>query len=119
MKANEIIPSCAIEKGTLVPAAITPVAAAEPAPMYTRQAVPISSARSFCGVVGVAAMRFARRLPRSGAGGGLLTSLSRCEPKICGMLFGIVEQHFKEDKTVLRARSRGQRRVSRLAAWPC
>jgi len=31
MNANEIMPSCAIENGTLVPAAITPVAAAEPA----------------------------------------------------------------------------------------
>ncbi len=32
MNAKEIIPSCAIENGTLVPAAITPVAAADPAP---------------------------------------------------------------------------------------
>src|SRR6266568_835789 len=62
MKANEIIPSCAIENGTLVPAEITPVAAADPAPTKTRHAVPISSAQSFCRVVGAAAMRFARRL---------------------------------------------------------
>ena len=32
MNANEMTPSCAIENGTLVPAAITPVAAADPAP---------------------------------------------------------------------------------------
>src|ERR1700756_5588984 len=56
MNAKEIIPSWAIEKGTLVPAAITPVAAAEPAPTNTRNAVPSASARSFCVVVGGAAM---------------------------------------------------------------
>jgi hypothetical protein len=33
MNANEIMPSWAIENGTLVPAAIAPVAAAAPAPM--------------------------------------------------------------------------------------
>src|ERR1700680_2742749 len=59
MNANEIIPSCAIENGTLVPAEITPVAAADPAPTYTRNAVPSPSAISFCGVDGGAAMRFA------------------------------------------------------------
>src|SRR5689334_12213056 len=57
MKAKEIIPSWAIEKATLVPDAITPVAAADPAPTNTRNAVPSASARSFCVVVGGAAMR--------------------------------------------------------------
>ena len=47
MNANEIIPSWAMENGTLVPAAITPVAAAEPAPTKTRNAVPRNSAASF------------------------------------------------------------------------
>src|SRR4029077_19090023 len=56
MNANEIIPSCAMENGTLVRAAITRVAAAEPAPTNTRNAVPRNSAASFWGVVGGAAM---------------------------------------------------------------
>src|SRR5260370_28393888 len=55
-----------MEKGTLVPAAITPVAAAEPAPTYTRNAVPRASARSFCGVVGGAAIS-GRPRPAPGA----------------------------------------------------
>src|SRR5258706_14407954 len=74
MNANEIIPSCAMENGTLVPAAITPVAAAEPAPTNTRNAVPRTSAASFCGVVGGAAMRVALGRP---SGRGRLTSLRR------------------------------------------
>src|SRR5271169_3888347 len=74
MNANEIIPSWAIEKGTLVPAAITPVAAAAPAPTNTRNAVPTASARSFCVVVGGAAMRFAH-----GLGPGRLTSLGEID----------------------------------------
>src|SRR5215469_1471344 len=64
MNANEMIPSWAMEKATLVPDAITPVAAAEPAPTYTRNAVPRASARSFCGVVGGAAIRVALGLGR-------------------------------------------------------
>src|SRR5215469_2149696 len=85
MKANEIIPRSASEKTALLPAAITPVAAADPAPTYTRHAVPSNSARSFYGVVGPAAMRFARPLPLprglshcglcQAARGGRLTSL--------------------------------------------
>src|SRR5260370_9944227 len=55
-----------MEKGTLVAAAITPVAAAEPAPTYTRNAVPRASARSFCGVVGGAAIS-GRPRPAPGA----------------------------------------------------
>ena len=47
MNANEIIPSSASEKGAFVPAAMTPVAAAEPAPMKTRKPVPRNSAASF------------------------------------------------------------------------
>src|SRR5438128_6797039 len=71
MNANEIIPSCAIEKGTFVPAAITPVAAAAPAPTKTRKAVPRNSAASFCRVLGGAAIlvaRGARRRQGRGAG---------------------------------------------------
>src|SRR5215469_16777580 len=64
MKANEIMPSWAMEKGTLVPEAITPVAAADPAPTYTRNAVPRPSARSFWVVVGGAVIRIARGLRR-------------------------------------------------------
>src|SRR5437016_4036122 len=80
MNANEIIPSWAIEKATLVPAAITPVAAAEPAPTNTRNAVPSASARSFCVVVGGAAMRFAlgrgRGVSPPSARGNLLETYS-------------------------------------------
>src|SRR5260370_15955350 len=69
-----------MEKGTLVPAAITPVAAAEPAPTYTRNAVPRPSARSFWGVVGGAAIRVARGLRRGvsppSARGNLLETCS-------------------------------------------
>src|SRR5258708_4121922 len=53
-------------KGTLVPAAITPVAAAEPAPTNTRNAVPRNSAASFWGVVGGAAMWLALGRPSGG-----------------------------------------------------
>src|SRR5205809_2766749 len=81
MNAKEIIPSWAIEKATLVPAAITPVAAADPAPTNTRNAVPSASARSFWVVVGGAAMRFALglrpgRLTSFGEMGNLLETYS-------------------------------------------
>src|SRR5207245_11567903 len=80
MNADEIIPSWASEKATLVPAAITPVAAAEPAPTNTRNAVPSASARSFCVVVGGAAMRFAlgrgRGVSPPSARGNLLETYS-------------------------------------------
>src|SRR5260370_28139144 len=100
MNANEIMPSWAIEKATLVPAAMTPVAAAEPAPTKTRNAVPRASARSFCVVVGGAAMRFALGLGRGvspPSAGGLARNV-----------FGIVEQRFTKRKTLGLAPSRGQ-----------
>jgi hypothetical protein len=88
MNANEIIPSCAIENGTFVPAAITPVAAADPAPTYIRHAVPSNSAKSFCGMVGGAdvAMRFARRQAQAVPGGELLTSLGVSFVEYCSTM---------------------------------
>src|SRR5260370_40614294 len=103
MKANEIMPSWAIENGTLVPAAITPVAAAEPAPMYTRQAVPITSAKSFCGVVGAAVMRFARRLsPEWQAAGAFPPSSSGA--KFLEYRSGSWDSSLKEDKSAVGVR---------------
>src|SRR6266568_2800744 len=110
MNANEIIPSWAIEKATLVPAAITPVAAAEPAPTNTRNAVPSASARSFCVVVGGAAMRFAL-----GRGRGVSPPSARWG--LTRNVFGIVERRFTKRKAAETAPSRGQIRFTR--ANPC
>src|SRR5437762_14024857 len=51
MNANEMTPSCAIEKATPVDLAMTPVAAAVPGPQMTSAAVPRNSATSFLGRV--------------------------------------------------------------------
>src|ERR1700757_4447549 len=107
MKANEIMPSWAMEKATLVPDAITPVAAAAPPPTYTRNAVPSPSARSFWWVVGGAAIRVARGLRR-----GRLTSFGeRGEPT--RNLFDIVERCFTKHKPGTIGRSRGESRFRR------
>src|SRR5712691_12094049 len=101
MNGNEIIPSWAMEKGTLVPAAITPVAAAEPAPTNTRNAVPSASARSFCVVVGGAAMRFAL-----GLGRGVSPPSARWDP--ARNAFDIVERCFTNVKRASRLRQEGR-----------
>src|SRR5580658_10092062 len=82
MNAKEIAASCAPEKGLGVFVRALPsmkkwVAAAEPAPMKTRKAVPRNSAPSFCGVVGGAAMRVARGGPRPGGAPGASHLLRR------------------------------------------
>src|SRR5207247_9525427 len=106
MNANEIIPSSAIEKGAFVPAAITPVAAAEPAPMKTRKPVPRNSAASFCTVVGGAAMRVAHGTPvTKPEGPGLLTSSG--ERRRARNMFDIAERGFRKHKRSGRAPSRG------------
>ena len=51
MKANEMMPSCAIENATPLDLAIMPVAAAVPGPQITKAAVPMNSAVSFRDVV--------------------------------------------------------------------
>src|SRR5690242_4744732 len=89
MNAKEIIPSWAIEKATLVPDAITPVAAADPAPTNTRNAVPSASARSFCVVVGGAAM-----WSPSASGRGVSPPPARWElPESCSTLSNDVSRN--------------------------
>src|SRR2546421_5537247 len=51
MKANEMMPSWAMENATPVDLAIMNVAAAVPGPQITRAAVPMNSAASFLDVV--------------------------------------------------------------------
>src|SRR5438034_4052854 len=125
MKANEMMPSCAIENATPVDLATTKVAAAVPGPQMTSAAVPMNSAASFLGRVTSAIdppttprIEGPWTSPPSGEGGG--------SGRQCSEVPNNVSQSFRpHDAAVNRGPSGSEQAYAtvsavdtRTAAWP-